>query len=51
METIKCICPVGDFSCPYCNDEMRCTLEKPFVDCDDFAYYWIEDEEEEENLF
>lgn len=51
METIKHICPVDDWTCPYCYDEGFCTLEMPFVDCDDFAYYWVEDEKEEENLF
>lgn len=47
METIKHICPVDDWTCPYCDDEGFCILENPYDDCDDYAYFYESYIEEE----
>ena len=41
-------CPVDDFSCPYCDKYGRCRLQFPAVNCDDFAAFLNEEEEEED---
>lgn len=41
-------CPANGWDCPYYTDEdhpCRCTLEHPEEDCDDFWYFWGEDED------
>ena len=40
-------CPANAWDCPYYTDEghpCRCTLEDPMEDCDDFAFFWDEEE-------
>ena len=41
-------CPANGYDCPYYTDEghpCRCTLEHPEEDCDDFGYFWGEDDD------
>ena len=47
MKTIKHTCTVGDYTCPYCDDKQFCMLENPLADCDDYGYFYDEDEDEE----
>lgn len=37
-------CPVNGWNCPYYK-EGKCILESPMNDCDDFGYFWEEDDE------
>lgn len=41
-------CPANAWDCPYYADEghpCRCTLEDPIKDCDDFAFFWDEEDD------
>ena len=49
MKKIKHIhCPANGYDCPYYTDKdhpCRCTLEHPEEDCDDFGFFWEEDDD------
>lgn len=41
-------CPVNGWDCPYFDKAGHCTLYPEFdprMECDDFAYFWDEDED------
>lgn len=41
----KVYCPVNGWDCPYYKDGGLCTIENPLEDCEDFGFFWGEDEE------
>ena len=41
-------CPVYDTECPYYCQPMFCSLENPLEDCDDYAAFAHEEDEDEE---
>ena len=45
----KHLCPEEDFTCSYYNwNTGKCELENPKEDCDDYAFAYFDDDEEEE---
>lgn len=38
MLKIVHVCPICDFTCPYCNANAECMLDNPYDECDDYAY-------------
>ena len=41
-------CPEYDFTCPYCKQDGECTIDgNPMDECDVYAYYNYEDEDED----
>lgn len=45
----KYLCPEEDFTCSYYNwNTGKCELENPKEDCDDYAFAYFDDDEEEE---
>ena len=41
----KLFCPIDDFTCPYYK-RGKCELENPAEDCDDYAAFNYEEEDE-----
>lgn len=33
-------CPVGDFTCPYCDEDNVCHIADPLEECDSFGSYY-----------
>ena len=44
MRTGKIYCPVNGLDCPYRKDG-ECGIENPLFECDDFMFFWDEDED------
>ena len=44
MRIGKIYCPVNGLDCPYCKDG-ECGIENPLFECDDFMFFWDEDED------
>lgn len=44
MRKGKIYCPTNGLDCPYYKNG-ECGLESPIDDCDDFMYYWFDDED------
>lgn len=44
MRTKRIYCPVNGYDCPYYHKNDECALENPILECDDFAFFWEEDE-------
>ena len=47
MPKIIHLCPTEDYTCPNWRDGI-CILYNPAVDCDDYAFYLGEEDDEEE---
>lgn len=42
----KIYCPVNGWDCPYYNrPDGECILQHPLDNCDDFAFFWDEDDD------
>ena len=50
MKDFECVCPSGDFTCPYWAQGF-CTIGNPNDECDDFAslVYFLEEEDDDED--
>lgn len=44
MRTKKIYCPSNGWDCPYYKNG-ECGIESPMEECDDFAYFWDEDDD------
>lgn len=44
MRKGKIYCPANGWDCPYYKNG-ECGLESPIDECDDFMYFWFEDED------
>ena len=44
MREGKIYCPVNDWNCPYYKYG-ECGIENPVDECDDFVYFWDEDDD------
>ena len=44
MRTGKIYCPANGLDCPYYKDG-ECGIENPLFECDDFMFFWDEDED------
>ena len=41
-------CPINDLTCPYCKADGECTIDgNPMDECDDYAYYNYDEEDDD----